>query len=67
MLQVGDQPWLYYNARSTNHQDINLLLKYTHIQGYMFQVHRAIIRPLPKNRSISDFFLYNWDPKSLQC
>jgi hypothetical protein len=23
------------------------------MQGYMFQLHRAIIRPLPKNRSIS--------------
>ena len=23
----------------------------------MFQLHRAIVRPLPKNRSISDFFL----------
>jgi len=41
-------------------------LKYTYIQGYMFQLHRAIIRPLPQNRSISEF-LYNWDPNSLQC
>jgi len=24
-----------------------LLLKYTYIQGYMFQFHGAIIRPLP--------------------
>jgi len=24
-----------------------LLLKYTYIQGYMFQLHTAIIRPLP--------------------
>jgi len=32
----------------------------------MFQLQRAVIRPLPKNRSISDF-LYNWDCKSLQC
>jgi hypothetical protein len=31
----------------------------------MFQLHRAIIRPLPKNRSVSDF-LYILDPKSLQ-
>jgi len=32
-----------------------LLLKYTYIQGYMFQLRRAIIRPLPKNRSIFGF------------
>jgi len=34
-----------------------LLLKYTYIQGYLFQLHTSIIRPLPKNRSISDFFV----------
>jgi len=34
-----------------------LLLKYTYIQGYMFQVHRAIIRPVKKNRLTSDFFV----------
>jgi len=37
------------------------IVKYTYIQGYMFQLHRAIIRPLPKKRTISDF-VYNLDP-----
>jgi len=32
-----------------------LLLKYTYIQDYMFQLRGAIIRPLPKNRSKFDF------------
>jgi hypothetical protein len=32
-----------------------LLLKYTYIQGYMFQLHRAIIRPLLKHISMFGF------------
>ena len=32
-----------------------LLLKYTYIQGHMFQLRGAIIRPLPQNRSKLDF------------
>jgi len=32
-----------------------LLLKYTYIQGYMFQLRGAIIRPLTQNRSKFDF------------
>jgi hypothetical protein len=43
-----------------------LLLKYTYIQGYMFQLHAAIIRTLPRTDQYL-ILLYNWDPKSLQC
>jgi hypothetical protein len=32
-----------------------LLFKYTYMQGYMFRLREAIIRPLPYNRSKFDF------------
>jgi hypothetical protein len=31
VYQFGDQPRLYYGARSTNHQSINLLLRHYHV------------------------------------
>jgi hypothetical protein len=42
-----------YELFSLTHQ---FIVKYSYTQGYMFQLRRAIIRPLPRT-----------DPKSLQC
>ena len=49
---------------SLTHQFI--VKMYTYLQGYMFQLYIAIIRPVLKNRSISNFIFYSWAPKCLQ-
>jgi len=55
--------YIYIKCRIFQSSTSNLLLKY--IQGDMFQLYTAIIRPFCKNRSIS-IYQYIWDPKCLQ-
>jgi hypothetical protein len=57
---------------SLTHQFI--VKMYTYLQGYMFQFYRAIIRPVLKNRSISNFIctvgipsVYNLKYYCIQC
>jgi len=38
---------------------------HTYHQGNMFQLQGAITRPLYKNRSLSGFLAYDWDPNCL--
>jgi hypothetical protein len=49
---------------SLTHQFI--VKMYIYLQGYMFQLYRAIFRPLLKNRYMLNFYLYSWDPRCLQ-
>jgi len=43
MHQVGDQPRLYYDAQSTTHQDINLLLRHYYVWMRLLCSHYVLI------------------------
>jgi hypothetical protein len=47
--------YLIQGIRNVQSNTSFLLLKYTYIQGYTFQLQGAIISPLPQNRSKYDF------------
>jgi len=56
-LPVADNFYLPYNFIKYRNYSVyhnSFIVKYTYIKGYIFQLHKSIIRPLPKNRSISD-------------